>query len=74
MKDTIDRASDSFGHQGRPWTKSVSENPALMYSLFACACGIFAAASELVPELNQYLGLVKLPTENNFKVAPAMIQ
>eukprot|EP00958_Prasinococcus_capsulatus_P009703 scaffold940_cov569-Prasinococcus_capsulatus_cf.AAC.26 len=60
-------------YKGRPWTKSVSENPALMYSLFACAAGIFAAASELIPELNKYLGLVKLPEEDNFKVFKASL-
>lgn len=43
-----------------------------MYSLFACAAGIFAAASELIPELNKYLGLVKLPEEDNFKVSDCL--
>lgn len=43
--------------------KGATENPGLLYSLAACVAGIVVAAWEIVPQLNDLLGLVALPTE-----------
>merc|ERR1719482_1305603 len=50
-------------YKGRPWMKGATENPALLYSLALCVAGISVAAWELLPQLNDTLGLVKLPTD-----------
>jgi len=50
-------------YKGRPWMKGATENPALLYSLVALAFGVTAATLEIVPPLNEALGLVPLPTE-----------
>ena len=51
-------------YKGRPWMKGATENPALLYSLVACAAGVIIAAWELIPPLNSLLGLVPLPTDD----------
>merc|ERR1711998_68588 len=48
---------------GRPWMKGATENPGLLYSLAACVAGVVVAAWEVVPQLNQQLGLVPLPDD-----------
>jgi hypothetical protein len=50
-------------YKGRPWMKGATENPALLYSLVACAAGVIVAAWELIPQLNSTLGLVPLPSD-----------
>ena len=50
-------------YKGRPWMKGATENPALLYSLVACAAGVTVAAWEVIPQLNSLLGLVPLPTD-----------
>ena len=50
-------------YKGRPWMKGVTENPGLLYSLAGCVAGVTAAAWEIVPQLNEYLGLVPLPDD-----------
>ena len=45
------------------WTKSVSENSALLWSLFATLVGLVLCSWEIIPQLNEYLGLVKLPDD-----------
>lgn len=51
-------------YKGRPWMKGATENPALLYSLAACVAGICVAAWEVMPYLNETLGLVPLPTDD----------
>lgn len=50
-------------YKGRPWMRGATENPALLYSLAACVAGIVTAAWEILPYLNDTLGLVPLPTD-----------
>merc|ERR1719198_352478 len=50
-------------YKGRPWMRGATENPALLYSLAACVAGIVVAAWEVLPILNETLGLVPLPTD-----------
>ena len=50
-------------YKGRPWMKGATENPGLLYSLALCVAGVVVAAWELVPQLNEYLGLIALPSD-----------
>jgi len=50
-------------YKGRPWMRGATENVALLYSLAACVAGIVVAAWEIMPYLNETLGLVPLPTD-----------
>jgi len=50
-------------YKGRPWMKGATENPGLLYSLAACVAGVVIAAWEVVPQLNDQLGLVALPDD-----------
>ena len=50
-------------YKGRPWMRGATENPALLYSLLGLVLGIIVAAWELIPYLNETLGLVPLPTD-----------
>ena len=50
-------------YKGRPWMKGCTENPGLLYSLALCVAGVVVAAWELIPVLNNTLGLVPLPDE-----------
>jgi len=50
-------------NKGRPWMKGATENPALLYSLLALVVAVIVAAWELVPQLNEQLGLVELPND-----------
>ena len=50
-------------YKGRPWMKGATENPGLLYSLALCVAGVVVAAWELVPQLNDYLGLIALPSD-----------
>eukprot|EP00211_Chloroparvula_japonica_P000750 CAMPEP_0119125976 /NCGR_PEP_ID=MMETSP1310-20130426/5062_1 /TAXON_ID=464262 /ORGANISM="Genus nov. species nov., Strain RCC2339" /LENGTH=1513 /DNA_ID=CAMNT_0007116097 /DNA_START=47 /DNA_END=4588 /DNA_ORIENTATION=+ len=54
----------AVNYKGRPWTKSLSENTALLWSLFATLVGVCLCAWEVVPELNKLLGLVALPGDD----------
>jgi len=40
-----------------------TENPGLLYSLAACVAGVVVAAWEIVPYLNEQLGLVPIPDD-----------
>merc|ERR1719240_1599339 len=50
-------------YKGRPWMRGATENPALLYSLALCVAAVCVAAWEVVPYLNETLGLVPLPTD-----------
>merc|ERR1740124_1681077 len=50
-------------YKGRPWMRGATENPGLLYSLAAAVAGVIVAAWELVPQLNEYLGLIALPSD-----------
>merc|ERR1719267_325232 len=50
-------------YKGRPWMRGATENPGLLYSLALCVLGVVVAAWEIVPQLNEYLGLIALPSD-----------
>jgi cation-transporting ATPase 13A1 len=52
---------------GRPWTKSISENTALLWSVAGLYAGLVVLSWEVLPVANSYMGLVPLP-DGNFRV------
>jgi len=48
-------------YKGRPFQPSFTENKALLHSLGICGIGTLVCAYELIPKLNEWLGMVKLP-------------
>ena len=60
-------------YKGRPWMKGVTENPASSTRSPGCVAGVTAAAWEIVPQLNEYLGLVPLPDDATRYTLPGLI-
>ena len=51
-------------YKGRPFMQSVTENPAFAWSILMCCAGAFFCAFERIPELNQMLQLVTMPSDD----------
>jgi cation-transporting ATPase 13A1 len=52
----------AVNYKGRPFMESMTDKPALLYSLGACIVGVVLATSESLPVLNKVLQLVSLPS------------
>jgi len=64
----------AVNYKGRPFMESMTDKPALLYSLGACIVGVVLATSESLPVLNKVLQLVSLPsTEFGEKIMYALI-
>ena len=50
-------------YKGRPFQPSFTENKALLHSLGICGIGTLVCAYELIPKLNEWLGMVTLPDD-----------
>ena len=63
----------SVNYIGQPHRESMRQNQALYYGLLACFGVAFAGATELVPELNEWLQLVKLPSAFQVRLVALMV-
>jgi len=64
----------AVNYKGRPFMESMTDKPALLYSLGACIVGVVLATSETLPVLNKVLQLVSLPSpEFGEKIMYALI-
>ena len=52
----------AVNYKGRPFMLASTENRPMLYSLALCCAGIFVAAFEVVPYLNNLLQLVPMPS------------
>jgi cation-transporting ATPase 13A1 len=50
-------------YKGRPFQPSFTENKALLHSLGICGIGTLVCAYEMIPKLNEWLGMVTLPDD-----------
>ena len=48
---------------GRPWRESIPENKALYYGLLGASAVAYLGALELLPEMNEWLQLVKMSSD-----------
>ena len=62
----------SVNYIGQPHRESMRQNQYLYYGLVSCFGVAFAGATELLPELNEWLQLVKLPTHFQVRLLAAM--
>eukprot|EP01104_Vermistella_antarctica_P018701 TRINITY_DN7027_c0_g1_i1.p1 TRINITY_DN7027_c0_g1~~TRINITY_DN7027_c0_g1_i1.p1 ORF type:complete len:1422 (+),score=337.42 TRINITY_DN7027_c0_g1_i1:106-4371(+) len=54
----------AVNYKGRPFMLAMTENTAMMWSLFTCCCITFVCAFEVFPEFNGLLRLVSLPSDD----------
>ncbi|PKI82733.1 putative cation-transporting ATPase 1 [Malassezia vespertilionis] len=58
---------------GRPWRESISENKVLYYGLLGTCAIAYLGVLEVVPELNEWLALSKLPFEYQLYLVGTML-
>lgn len=63
----------AINYQGRPFRESLVENKALYQALMSVTCVAFTAASELVPELNNWMQLVQFPGYFRYQLLGTMV-
>jgi manganese-transporting P-type ATPase len=62
----------AINYQGLPFRESIFQNKSMINSLAIVFCVAFAAASEIVPELNSTMELVSFPDEFRYKLLATM--
>lgn len=61
----------AINYQGRPFRESISENKGMYWGLILVSGVAFSCSTELIPEMNQKLGLV--PFTNAFKTTITVV-
>lgn len=62
----------AINYQGRPFRESIKENKAMYYGLLGVTAIAFSCSTELIPELNEKLKLVKFTDEFKFMLTSSM--
>lgn len=63
----------AVNYQGRPFRESLTENKGMYYGVVGCMALAFAGATEFLPEMNEALQLVPIPTMFKIKLVAAML-
>ena len=62
----------AINYQGRPFRESLSENKAMFWGIVGVSGLAFVCATEMMPEINEKMMLVKFTEEFKFKMAVCM--